>query len=164
MRFIYQSTTRVVKWESNALLLPLIRYAAKKRTKDYIDRGKNGSEFFKGPKGLRCLITANRLASINIKVPESLFVLTQQSGWLTKENIYESDCEVALVDLNGIEHYPILCVKQILKNIQCFNIWVLRFLAENNLGYLYTSDQIFFYLHNIFKFLPYRVNLLEAFA
>ncbi len=61
-------------------------YYAKKFITSTIER--NISQLAKGPRGLRCYNMANILTSINIKVPESVFVLSYRENLLRSEDIY----------------------------------------------------------------------------
>jgi serine/threonine protein kinase len=46
------------------------------------------SQLAKGPQGIRCYNMANTLTSLNIQVPESIFVLSYRKNLLRSENIY----------------------------------------------------------------------------
>jgi hypothetical protein len=178
------------------------------------------SQFCKKPKGIRAMTLAEKLTSVDIKVPESVCVVSRHNGSLNKENIYltkeyagislaefivknldqskekvlsalsnfttelsvfyqnrfrhhdpllqnflvKEDGEVAFIDLNCVYQSLVFSLNQVLKNLAVINCDFFIKLTENKLAYLYTQEQVLFYLRNILKFNLRRMDLWKAYV
>jgi hypothetical protein len=78
--------------------------------------------------------------------------------------LVKEDGEVAFIDLNSIYHAPVFSLNQVLNNLAVVNSDFFVILTKNKLSYLYTQEQVVFYLKNILKFHLKHMDFLEAYA
>jgi hypothetical protein len=75
-------------------------------------------------------------------------------------------CEIALIDLNDINHWLMLKLplNLMLKELAHLNSRSFTFFVEHNMSHLYTPERVIFYLKNFLKFYQTQADVLEVFA